>query len=244
MKTAKSGMPAGAVSDIPAYQRIKNYVIDNIRSGVWKAGDPIPTEQALCEMFGVSRMTVNRALRELVTAGLLVRHKGAGSFVAPPKFQSTLIQIRSIAHDIRDRGHTHHCKVLTLERLTATSEQSDRFGIPAQQPLFRSVIVHYEDSTPLQVEDRLVDAMVAPDYLEQDWHKRTPNEYLMQVAPLPTGRYIIEIRQPSTHVASALSMPASSPCLVMERTTFSNDRFASHAVMWHPGDRYRFTGNW
>ena len=42
MKTAKSGMPAGAVSDIPAYQRIKNYVIDNIRSGVWKAGDPIP----------------------------------------------------------------------------------------------------------------------------------------------------------------------------------------------------------
>lgn len=244
MKKDTPGTPIGSQDTMPAYQRIKNFVVDNIRNGVWKAGDPIPTEQALCDMFGVSRMTVNRALRELVTAGLLVRHKGAGSFVAFPKFQSTLIQIRSIAHDIRDRGHQHHCKVLTLEQLVATADQSEQFGVAARQPLFRSVILHYENSTPLQVEDRLVDATVAPDYLKQDWRKQTPNEYLMQVAPLPVGRYLIEIRQPSPEVASALTMPASAPCLVMERTTFSNNRFASHAVMWHPGERYRFTGTW
>ncbi len=244
MNVDMPGGRAGSGAGIPAYQRIKNYVVDNIRNGVWKAGDPIPTEQALCDMFGVSRMTVNRALRELVTAGLLVRHKGAGSFVAPPKFQSTLIQIRSIAHDIRDRGHTHHSKVLALESLHATDSQREELGIPPRQPLYRSVIVHYENNTPLQVEDRLVDATVAPDYLEQDWHRQTPNEYLMQVAPLPVGRYLIEIRQPPADVAAALSMPAGAPCLVMERTTYSNNRFASHAVMWHPGDRYRFTGTW
>ncbi len=50
---------------VPAYQRIKNAILDNIHSGKWQAGEAISTEMALAEEFGVSRMTVNRALKEL-----------------------------------------------------------------------------------------------------------------------------------------------------------------------------------
>jgi GntR family histidine utilization transcriptional repressor len=226
----------------PAYQQIKDYVLAQIQSGAWSEGYLIPTELALCDTFKVSRMTVNRALRELTADQLLVRRKGSGTYVAQPKFQSTLIEIRSIAQDIRDRHHRHTSKILLLEPMQAPEALAKRFGLPAKAPLFHSVLVHYENDIPIQVEDRVVDAKVAPDYLEQDWASMTPNEYLMRVAPLPTGQYTIEVRMPPAAIAESLDIAVTQACLVMDRTTFSNQVFTSHATMWHPGNRYKFTG--
>ena len=227
---------------LPAYVQIKNYVLDKLQRSEWREGDLIPTERVLCEMFGVSRMTVNRALRELTNDGLLVRFKGSGTYVAPPKYQTTLIEIRNIAQDIRDRGHTHSSKVLHTGSMTATPEQAQKFRLDPGVTLFHSIMVHYENGVPIQVEDRLVDASVAPDYLEQDWTEMTPNEYLMRVAPLPSGEYSIEVRQPGKDIAECLDIALSQPCLVMDRTTYSNNVFTTHVTMWHPGNRYKFTG--
>ncbi len=229
-------------SALPAYLQIKNFVLEKIQSGQWREGDLIPTELALCEQFGVSRMTVNRALRELTNDGLLIRIKGSGTYVAQPKFQSTLIEIRSIAQDIRERGHQHSCQVLSMERLQASPAQARLYGIDSGTPLFHSIIVHAENGLPIQYEDRLVDARMAPDYLEQDWNQITPNEYLVRVAPLPTGFYTIEVLVPPAAIAHALHMKEHQPCLVMDRRTFSSEQFTTHARLWHPGDRYKFAG--
>lgn len=227
---------------LPAYLRIKNYVLEKLQRGEWREGDLIPTERALCDMFGVSRMTVNRALRELTNDGLLVRYKGSGTYVAPPKYQTTLIEVRNIAQDIHERGHQHSSTVLHTGSLQATPEQIRAFRLAAGATLFHSVIVHHENGIPIQVEDRLVDASVAPDYLKQDWTEMTPNEYLMRVAPMPSGEYSIEVRQPDKTIAECLDIAVSQPCLVMDRTTYSNQAFTTHVTMWHPGNRYKFTG--
>ncbi|HUG57429.1 MAG TPA: histidine utilization repressor [Candidimonas sp.] len=242
MRNTPSALISEAPETLPVYQQIKNYVLDQIQSGAWQEGDLIPTELALCETFKVSRMTVNRALRELTNDQLLVRYKGSGTYVAQPKFQSTLIEIRSIAQDIRERGHRHSSRVISLNTLSATETQAKRFQIAPKTTLFHSVIVHYENEVPIQIEDRVVDAAVAPDYLDQDWQRMTPNEYLMRVAPLPTGQYTIEVRLPTKDIAEPLDIPLSQPCLVMDRITFSNHVFTSHATMWHPGNRYKFAG--
>ena len=84
---------AKAKSDVPAYEQVKAWIRQHIGSGRWKPGDPVPSEAALMQQFGISRMTVNRALRELVEQGRIVRVAGVGSFVAEDKPQSTLLQI-------------------------------------------------------------------------------------------------------------------------------------------------------
>jgi len=234
--------PSSKEAAAPAYLQIKTFVLEKIQSGEWREGDLIPTELALCEQFGVSRMTVNRALRELTNDELLVRIKGSGTYVAQPKFQSTLIEIRSIAQDIRERGHEHTSQVLSIERLQATRAQARQYGIPVDTPLFHSIIVHAENGLPIQYEDRIVDARMAPDYMEQDWSRITPNEYLVRVAPLPKGFYTIEVQVPPPAIAQALHMAEHQPCLVMDRSTSSSDQFTTHARLWHPGDRYKFTG--
>lgn len=227
---------------IPAYQRIKDYVLQQIHSGVWTEGEMIPTELALCKQFGVSRMTVHRALRELTSDQVLLRYQGSGTYVAPAKIPSTLIEIRSIAQDIRDRGHEHSCRVLRLDKAKASTAQAKHFGLSTGAPLFRSVIVHYENTVPIQLEDRVVDARRLPDYLQQDWSQTTPNEYLMKMAPAPTGRYTIEVKLPPAEVAEPLDITPEQACLVLDRSTFSGGAFASQAVMWYPGNRYKLAG--
>src|SRR5690606_38818647 len=226
----------------PAYQRIKDYVLRQIRGGTWTEGELIPTQLALCKEFGVSRMTVHRALRELTAEQVLLRYHGSGTYVAPAMIPSTLIEIRSIAQDIRDRGHQHSCHVLLLEKSKVSTTQAQRFHLPVGAPLFHSIIVHYENAEPIQLEDRVVDARRLPDYLEQDWSRTTPNEYLMHAAPAPTGRYTIEVKLPPHNVAEPLDIPPEQPCLVLDRTTFSGGAFASQAVMWYPGNRYKLAG--
>ncbi|RZT39169.1 histidine utilization repressor [Cupriavidus agavae] len=227
---------------VPAFARIKQYVLAQIGAGTWKEGDAIPAEIALAGTFGVSRMTVNRALNELEAEQVLVRRKGAGTFVAQQRYQATVVEIRSIAEEIRGRGHRHRSALHRLERQRATRALAAQFGIAERSTLFHSVILHFEDDAPIQVEDRWVNPALAPDYLDTEFASTTPNEHLMRVAPLQRAEYWIEARVPAEEIADMLALGPAEPSLVLRRRTFSHDAVASVVVLWHPGQRYSFAG--
>lgn len=228
---------------VPAFQQIKDYILSEIHAGHWKEGDAIPSEQALAKQFGVSRMTVNRAVRELTDEQILSRVQGSGTYVAQQKYQATLVEIKSIADEIRARGHAHRSELHLLERSKATDVLAKQFGIKQGHGLFHSVIVHFENDIPIQVEDRWVSASVAPDYMEQDFAHVTPNEYLMAAAPLQGVNYSIEAISAPREIADMLQIAAKEPCLVLHRKTLSKGQVASVATMWHPGSRYQFAGS-
>jgi len=226
----------------PIFQRIKDYLIAQIANGTWKEGDVIPSEQALVKQFGVSRMTVNRAVRELTAEQLLTRRQGSGTYVAAQKVQATLLEIRSIADEIRARGHAHRSSLQQLERVKASELLARQFDLPVGHLLFHSVIVHFENGIPIQVEDRWANPLLAPDYMEQDYASITPNEYLMRAAPLQDASYSIEALAAPRDIADMLAIDTRQPCLVLRRQTRSNGQVASLATMWHPGQRYQFAG--
>ncbi|WP_036170312.1 histidine utilization repressor [Massilia sp. 9096] len=227
----------------PIFQRIKDYLLGEIAAGHWKEGDLVPSEQALVRQFGVSRMTVNRAVRELTAEQVLVRRQGSGTFVAPQKYQATLVEIRNIADEVRARGHVHASRPRLLERGQAGEALARQFELAAGAPLFHSVIVHEENGQPIQVEDRWVNPACAPAYLEQDFTRITPNEHLTAAAPLQGATYSIEALPAPREVAEMLGIGIGVPCLVLKRRTTSNGRVASVVTMWHPGQLYKFTGS-
>ena len=233
--------PSSAV--VPAYQRIKDHVLQQIQSGIWQEGDAIPSETALARQFEVARMTVNRALRELTDEQTLTRTQGSGTFVAQQKYQSTLVQLRNIADELAARGHKHRGELQKLERCRADAALLRQFELSAAQTLFHSVVVHFENEQPIQVEDRYVNPAVAPDYMAQDFGSQTPNAYLTRVAPLQGVQFSIEARMPGPEVADMLRMQAGEPCLVLRRSTRSQGQVASVSALWHPASRYRFTGS-
>ncbi|RQH07584.1 histidine utilization repressor [Paraburkholderia dinghuensis] len=227
----------------PAYQGIKDFILARIDSGEWGEGDQVPSENELAREFKVARMTVNRALRELSAEQVLTRVQGAGTFVARPKYESTVVAIRSISDEIAARGHRYRAHVLEIGALRANASLAGEMEIGASDIVFHSRVLHFENDEPVQLEERWVSPVAAPDYVEQDFTQTTPNQYLVRVAPLQRVEYRIEALAPEGDTREYLSMNQAEPCLVLHRRTWSRGVVASVANLWHPGSRYRFTGH-
>ena len=231
-----------ATPHAPLYERIKQLILSQIAAGDWTPAQRVPSENELVRQVGASRMTVNRALRELTDAGYLVRVQGVGTFVADRRAQGHPLAIRNIADEILGRGHVHSARVLTLERCSASSRLAGHFNLRAGHELFHSRMVHLENDLPLQLEDRYVNPAVAPRYLEQDFTVITPNAYLMRVAPLQSVEHIVQAARTDPATAQLLQMDSTEPCLVLRRRTWSGGAVASAVTLLHPASRYELQG--
>ncbi|MDD1780803.1 histidine utilization repressor [Enterovibrio sp. ZSDZ35] len=229
------------MSSAPRFKQIKQFLEQNISSGEWSVGTRIPTEAELCEQFSVSRMTVNKAVRDLVNDGWLERTPRLGTFVCQRKAESPLMDIRNIADEIRSRGQTYHSEIINLSRITASEDVAMRLGIMLGSEVFWSEIVHYADSLPVQVECRWVSPKHAPNYEEQDFSQITPNQYLVETCPLSTIEHTVEAILPPRAIANLLQIDTAQPCLLLHRRTWSNDQLVSTALLYHPGNRYKLS---
>jgi GntR family histidine utilization transcriptional repressor len=226
----------------PLYLQVKRHILDNISSGRWGTSARVPSENDIVKSFGVSRMTANRALRELRDAGVLVRVAGVGSFVADRHAHAHPLQIRSIADEIRERGHVHRAQIVSLERVRAVAELAADFGVAPRSELYCSVIVHFENDRPIQLEDRYVLPKLAPDYLTVDYSRTTPYDYLIKVAPLQEAEHLLRAVMPDARTRKLLAMKQDEPCLLMIRRTWTAGVIASVARLYYPGSRYEMSG--
>lgn len=236
----KKKLPAG--DHRPLYQQVKMYVLDKINSGTWPPESRIPSETELLEICEGSRMTVNRALRELSHEGHLIRYQGIGTFVAARKPRSALLEIRSISEEIKERGSTYSSKVLLHRAEPAAPDIAIAMNLKTQALVFHTMIIHMENGAPVQYEDRYVNPPVAPGYIRQDFSTMTPSQYLLNVAPLTEAEHIIEAIIPDRESARLLQMKAGEPCLLLHRRTWTHDVVATKTRLMYPGSRYQIGG--
>jgi len=233
---------AMGTDDLPAYEQVKAWIRQHIASGEWKPGAVVPSETALMERFGVSRMTANRSLRELAAEGLVTRVQGSGTRVAELHRISSRLVIRDIHEEVAERGHVHTTRVLKVAEEKASAELAASLGLRKGARVFHTVLVHLENAVPIQYEDRYVNPAAAPDYLESDFSQVSPTLHLLRHAPLTEASYSIEACLPTAEEAKQLDIPRGDPCLVMMRRTVSGGNVASVARLVYPGSRYSFAG--
>ncbi len=229
---------------VPAarYLQIRQYILERIRAGALLAGARVPSENELVREFGVARMTVNRALRELTAEGVLVRVPGVGTFVAEQRVHSHPLEVRNIADEIRSRGHQFETRVVSLGSISATREVSERCGVSVGSRLDHSLLVHSEGGVPLQIEDRYVNPTIVAGYLRNDFTRMTPHEFLMQAAPLQRAEHTVRAVMPDSRTRRMLKLKGADACLLIRRRTWTGGRIATVADLYHPGSRYELAG--
>jgi GntR family histidine utilization transcriptional repressor len=226
----------------PLYQQVKDYILELINSGTLHPGMRIASEAELVATMNASRMTVNRALRELTAEGRLCRVQGRGTFVASKKPQAALFTIQSIADEIRNRGGSYSCIVHLLQEEKATPSLAAAMDLAPYTPVFHSIIVHKENNVPIQIGCRYIRPEIAPHFLEQDFTRMTVSDYLLGIAPVTAIEHIVEALIPEPWIRDLLEINSSEPCLALHRKTWVREIIAANSTFYSPGSRFTLGG--
>lgn len=226
----------------PKFETIVQFARRRIHSGAWTPGERAPSENALSEQFGVSRMTARRALDQLARSGDIVRRRGAGSFIADDSVRSSYLVVRNIADEVIDAGQRYGSRVVRHRAITCDAEIAAALELERGATVYHSIIAHLADDEAVQLEYRYVRPDAAPGYLEADLAVETPNHYLQRICPLVEARQEIAAAMPKAAQCELMGIRRNEPCLLITRTTWAKCGLVSYARILAPSSRYRLMG--
>lgn len=221
------------------YEKIKATIDRRVEAEEWPAEFQVPAEVELAEEFGASRLTVRRALRELQAEGVLIRIQGRGTFVVGRRMQCAIFNISDMAEEIVFNGGAHACNVIQLGVVPREDPQSNMLALGPDGVVFHARLLHLEDGTPIQLEDRYVNASEAPSFLEQDFSKITPHAYLLRETTVTSVDNMIRAIRPDADACRLLQIDSTQPCLLLDRSTWREGTPVTRSRFLYPGDRYR-----
>ncbi len=230
-------------SPVPLYYQLKEIFRSWIISGEFGENGRFPSESELQERFGVSRMTVRRALSELVNEGFLIREQGRGSFVVRPRVQDQLRRLTSFTEDMQLRGLATESRILDF-RLVHDEEVARKMEIPQDEELVQLRRLRLVEGEAIAIQNAFIRHRFCPGILERGLLEGSLYKTLEESYGLRLGRAIqtVEAKPADEYEARLLALEIGQPVLVLERLTFLADGNPIEYVrsIYH-GDRYRFT---
>ena len=222
----------------PIYQQIKKTIAQRISNGDWVAGQKLPSENELVNALEVSRMTINRALRELTQQGLINRVHGLGSFVADLPRHASLIELQDIALEVSVSGRQYRTKIILQENRKADADIARQMQVETNSDLFYLEVVHYQDELPIQHETRYVNPGLVPEFIHQDFSQKTSTAYLLQQFRPDEMEHIVRAVIAEPAIRKHLKINLDEPCLQLNRRTWLNAQVVTQVTLTYPGSRY------
>jgi GntR family histidine utilization transcriptional repressor len=222
----------------PIYLQIKQIIQQRIESGEWPSGQKLPSENELVTALDVSRMTINRALRELTQQGLIRRVHGIGSFVAEAPRHMSLIELQDIALETAQHGRRHSSRILRQAEIAADAQVAAQLQLAAGSRVYHLRAVHYQDDEPIQLESRYVNPAEMPQFMQQDFTRTTATAYLLEQFKPDEMEHRVSAVMPDAEVRELLAMQAGQPCLQLTRRTWHRQQVVTYVTLTYPGDRY------
>lgn len=225
------------------HARIRSSIERKILSGAWKPGDRIPFEHELMEKYQCSRMTVSKAIAELVSAGLVVRRRRAGSFVAQPPVHLSILDIPDIQAEIRQRGQDYAYRLLSRTERKPARGNGDEEGLAQGGKLLELECLHSANAQPFAYERRLIALKAAPSALRADFTNVSPGAWLLEHVPWTQAEHRVSAINADRAMANALGVRANAACLKLERRTWRGEVPVTHVVQTFHGDTYHLAGS-
>ena len=223
---------------IPLHQQIRAEIERKILSGAWPPGHRIPFEHEIMAQHGCARMTVSKALTALVEAGLIVRRRRAGSFVAHPRLHSMVLDIPDIQSEIAARGEAYAFRLLQRQIRRARADREDEVALAGQGELLILRGLHVAGGRPFGLEDRLINLAAAPDAATVAFEEVSPGAWLLQHVAWTEAENRISAVSADVRTAHLLEVPTGAACLAVERRTWRGTERITHVRQVFPGEAY------
>ncbi len=225
------------------YQRVQEALAEEIARDRRPPGSPLPPERALAEHFGVSRVTMRRALAELERIGLVARSPTGGWLVAGPRVGEPPNQLMSFSEMAAARGLTPSARVLGATVRPATLDEAEVLGLAPGAPLFELERLRLMDGVPILVDRTRIPRSLAPGLEEVDFSTASLYAALEErygIRPA-RARFAVEAVAADERLARLLELQPGGPVLRCEQVTEDEaGRTVEVCEMLYRGDRYRF----
>ena len=221
---------------IPKYLQIKNDLECQIHSGALQPGDKVPSEHALVAQHGVSRLTVQRAIREMVSDGLVHRSQGSGTYVSETHCFS-LIEVRDVVDEIRRLGGDPHTEVLLHRKIIAPEDVCAMLDHPPDSEIFQVALMQTMDSEPVAYEERFAIVDQFPDFLSQDFSNLSVFKYLAERSSLGEIENSVSAICANRQLARLLEIDESEPCVLVNRRNWFEGRCITLTRITYAGTR-------
>ena len=227
-------------SQSPLYQQLMARLKNDITAGVYAPGARIPSEQLLCDIYGVSRVTVRKALLDLVQEGLLVRRQGKGTFVAQERIQRNLQQITSFSEACRQTGHSAGAQLISAELVKASPEAAARMGLGDNENVVEIVRLRLCDGEPVMLEINQFPACYA--FLLTETAEESLYGRLVRHGSMPSSAvHDISLGHATPAVARHLACQPGDALLLLDELVLDQHGEPLHlSRQWIRGDKYTF----
>ncbi len=224
--------------ELPLHRRILEEVEGKILSGEWPPGHRIPFEYELTGQYRCSRMTVNKAITELVKRGLIERRRKSGSYVTHPHAQSAVLEIHDIRLEVESLGLPYRYQRRT--RLDRAAKAADRrlLDLPDPARLTEISALHFAGAHPFCLEDRLISLEAVPEAAGETFEDVAPGPWLISRVPWSAAEHRIRAVGADARAAGLLAIAPGTPCLVVERRTWSGGLYVTHVRLTYPGEMH------
>jgi GntR family transcriptional regulator len=232
-------MPLVREGGLPAYKQIQNTIVRRLESGQLKPGDMVDSERELARIHGVSLMTARHALAGLEREGMVLRRRGAGTFVAPPKIHFN--KLMSYTEQMSGRGLSGSSKLLSLSVIDSEHEVAARLALPANSRLIKLERLRLGGDEPFAIETCYLSADEFGGLLQARLDRVSLFSVLERDYGLEIGHADEEIDATTIdpHGARLLGIPHGSPVLRIRQEIYSTKgKVALYVLGLYRSDRH------
>lgn len=231
-------------SSTPLYTQLKQAIMEDINRGVYAPNEKLPTETELCGKYGVSRITVRKAVLDLVEEGYLIRQQGKGTFVKQPKVKRELIAVNGYSEHMVASGKIPHQKVISYELCTASEDIAQKLQIPIESNILVLKRVFFDEDQPLTLDIAHYSLDLFPN-LNEFVHDSTSMHAVLKkqyrITPFRNTK-LINVVLATVKEAEHLQCNAGDPIYEIQKTAFNaSGQPIYYSLLLMPADRVTFT---
>jgi len=224
----------------PLWYQVEQAIRAIIKSGEWATGTQIPAEDRLCALFGVSRITLRHALRNLEEHGQLRREHGRGTFVRSTTLVAGTRELTSFTQEMGHLGIVAGSRLLDCSLTTANAATAAALDIEEGDPVVRIRRLRLGNDAPIGIQTAQLSAARAPGFLDSGSLQGSLYEALEKrygIVPAEASE-VYRVAAIGPEDADLLDLAPGSPAFVVERVTTDDHGPFEFTVSIMRGDRY------
>jgi len=229
-------------SVVPLYRQIQQHLLDQIRSGVIKPGEPVPSEQEISTRLRISRMTARQALKSLCDLGIAYSQRGKGTFVSELKLEKNFRQVLSFTEEMSARGACPRSQTLSFEVTDATGDVARALRLAPREKVLSLRRVRLAGSLPMGIEWSRLPFRLCPDLIDTfdpttSLYRSLCERYGIEIV---IADEVVEASLAAAEESDLLGLPKGHPVFVFTRTSYiQSGQPVEFVKSVYRGDRYK-----